>query len=89
MYKTITEIKEANKNAGLYFFSPATLRFFNSKIESKVLKGQFFVTSERQEVSMPKQYTVRKAREDGSIGTVGGFQEFNTIEGAKDYISSL
>lgn len=46
----IEHIKKANKDAGYYFFEPDTLRFFKSRISSRVFEGSggflFFVTSE-------------------------------------------
>ena len=46
---TIADIKAADKAAGRYFFSAATRRFWQSRIESKVYQGRggiYFVTSE-------------------------------------------
>ena len=46
----ITDIKRANKKAGKFFFSPDTMKFFGSRIESKVYEGRggiYFVTSEQ------------------------------------------
>lgn len=38
-YMTITDIKRANKDAGRFWFSKDTVRFFKSKIESTVFDG--------------------------------------------------
>lgn len=88
MFKTINEIKQANKNAGKFWFSPDTLRFFKSKIHNKVYGGRFFITSEQYDYNAPRLYTIREASADGSIDTVGKFQEYQTlnqaIEAAKD-----
>lgn len=46
----ITEIKRANKAAGLHWFEPETLDFFKSRISGEVYEGPggvYFVTSER------------------------------------------
>ena len=88
MYKTIAEIRAKNKEAGKYFFSRNSMRFFNSKIESGVLEGQYFITSERYEPEQPKMYTIRKALETGHIINMGEFRQFYTVEEAKDYINN-
>lgn len=47
---TIEEIKAANRDAGQFFFSPATLRFFKSRIGRRIHEGPggvYFVTSEQ------------------------------------------
>lgn len=36
MYSNIAEIKKANAEAGGFWFSPDTLRFFDSRVESRV-----------------------------------------------------
>jgi len=90
MYKTIAEVKIANKNKGYFFFSPDTMRFFNSEIESEIIKGKYFITSERMKLSMPKLYTIREAKENGSIDTVGNFQQYtikmNALLFIKNYL---
>lgn len=35
-YTNIAEIKKANADAGFYWFSPGTLRFFDGRVESRV-----------------------------------------------------
>lgn len=87
MYSSISEIKAANAAHGHFFFEPASMRFFNSKIASKsVIAGRFFITSEQfcdQGQCDPRRYTVRECLPDGRIDTVGEFQEHATVAGAK------
>jgi len=79
----ITEIKRANKANGGHWFEPATMRFFNSRVESRVYEGPggvYFVTSERRERDMPKRYSVRVFDPStGDIDTVGEFQAFDNL----------
>jgi len=92
-FKTIAELKQTNKNNGMYFFSKDTMKFFNSKIEFKLINKnnkQYFITSERYYKDDPKLYTVRMVTDEkASIQTVSEFQEFNTIEKARQYIKEL
>ncbi len=90
MYKSILEIKEKNKQVGRHFFSLNTMRFFSSKVESEVIKGRYFITSEKTGFdTTDRAYTIREARENGSIGQVGGFGAFNTIEEAEEYLETI
>ena len=86
MYKTIAEVKKANKSIGHHWFEASTMSFFNSVIETDLLHGRFFITSERMELDMPKQYSIRCAQEDGSISTIGKRGEFNNLTSAMVYL---
>lgn len=74
-FKNITAIKAANKAIGHNFFSPDTMRFFNSHVYPGVIGGRFFVTSEQfvgsDGVAAPRQFTVRRAADNGAVDTVG------------------
>ena len=84
MYASITEIKEANRASGQYWFEQSAMRFFRSKIESKVIRGRYFITSEQFVASNgqadPRRYTVRRADDDGSITTIGPFNQYTMAE---------
>jgi len=86
-YGSIAEISEANAGAGKYFFTPASMRFFRSRIAPGVIGGRYFVTSERfvgsDGYTAPREYTVRVANDDGTIDTVGDFGAFPTLAEAR------
>ncbi len=74
-YWTINEIKQWNEWGGQYFFEPATIRFFRSRVLSQVMQGPggiYFVTSEKRCFDdYTRVFTVRKFNPtDGSIDTV-------------------
>lgn len=89
MFKTIVEVKEANKQSGNHFFDRATMRFFNSRIESRLYGGKYFVTSERFSPELRRRYTVREATENGNVKTVNGFQGCKTLEDARGQCRQL
>ncbi len=72
MFKNISEVKAANKALGHYFFTPQTMRFWRSRVETKLYGGQYFVTSEYYAAAL--RYTIRQALEDGSIKTISEFK---------------
>lgn len=73
-FKNITAIKQANIDAGQFWFSPNTLKFFNCIVYPTVYYGRYFVTSEQNdldpELPEPREYSVRYANSDGTIATV-------------------
>jgi hypothetical protein len=86
-FTTIDDIRSANERIGHHFFDRATLRFFSSRILDDVFpaadgSGSYFATSERGP-GMPRRYTVRLARSDGSVVTAGEFQAYGSARAAK------
>lgn len=92
---TIEDIKRANADAGYYFFSPSTMRSFNSRVSDTVYQGPggiFFVTSEKNRgrynywssIEHPRLYSVRQfLPETADIKTVGEFQQYKSGAAAK------
>jgi len=94
MYQSIDQIKAANAAAGLYFFSPDTMRFFRSRVASSIVYGgRYFITSEQfhalYAADGPRLYTIRRCNDDGSIETIGEFQGYETLKAAKDVAKKL
>jgi hypothetical protein len=87
-FKDMSEIRKLNKEKGYHFFDRATMSFFNSRVESRLL-NEHFITSERQNSEDKKRYTIRKALENGSIETIGDFMGFETIKEAKLFLNKL
>ena len=84
----ITGIKKlAKEGKSPYFFSPDTMKFFNSKVykDIKTVKdGHLFITSEVFG-NDPRHYAVRFIFEDGSIDTI---IKFYNLKDAKQYLKS-
>jgi hypothetical protein len=83
MFKTMADVRAANKAIGNHWFEKSTMKFFNSRVESRLLGGRYFITSERRELTFPKRYTVREVLPDGGIKTVGEFQGYTLLEDAQ------
>jgi hypothetical protein len=68
-YQTMTQIMQANKAAGYNWFSPDTMKWWNSKIEfPRPFWGFMFVTSES--LFQDRLYSIRACCKDGSIDTL-------------------
>ena len=83
----MSEIKAAAEAAGSFWFEPATMRFFASRVGSGGYRASsgaiYFVSSEQFRASngyrAARRYTVRKLTPGKlSINDVGGFQEYAT-----------
>jgi hypothetical protein len=86
---TLDQIKRAAERAGSHWFDRSTLRYFNSRISEHVYpvpNGALFVSSEKftgyREPDGERLYTVRSCTYDGSINTVGEFQQYRTSKAA-------
>ena len=83
MFANIQEVIEANKAIGHNFFSDNTMAFFDSRIETDIIAGEYFVTSEQYHsprgTSEPRLYTLRIIKDNGEVDTVGDFQAFESI----------
>jgi hypothetical protein len=68
-FKTIADVKAANKAIGHFWFSKDTMKFFDSKIETQLYAGKYFISSERFSDTYPRYYKIREVKPDGSIET--------------------
>lgn len=76
--RTIAELKALNKANGGCWFDAATMRFFGTRIESGIIGGRYFITSEQREDDTPRKFTVRSFDSKGKVDTVGEFHSYDT-----------
>lgn len=88
-YKTMADVRAANKAAGEHWFSRETIRFFGSRIVGGIRRGRFFITSEDNFNRTKRLYSVREAMPDGSIETRGEFQGYRTVDEAREALGDL
>ncbi len=82
-YHTMADVKAANQAIGNHWFDRSSMRFFNTRIESGLIGGRWFITSERFDDNAPRKFTVRRADPDGSVDTEGDFQQYRTLDDAR------
>lgn len=84
---TMADVKRNNKASGSHWFSPSTMRFFQCRVESELIRKMYFVTSEKVGEGRPRLYSIRKYNsETHGIDTVGRFQGYKTCQDALDAI---
>lgn len=86
-FSSMAGVRAAFRAAGSYWFTHGSMRFFNTKIESSLIGGRYFITSERYETDEPKLFNVRmivRDTEDAtlSIETVGEHMTYTTKQQA-------
>jgi hypothetical protein len=75
MTLTITEVKRANKSAGRFWFSPETVKYLKSRVESTVFADRFWIESVQNtldgQVIEPREYSIAEFDTDtGDISWV-------------------
>ena len=89
-FKTIADVRAANKAIGNNWFDRGTMKWWKSRIESSLIAGRYFITSEDEfaiDGRQPKRiYAVREAQTDGSIKTLAS--HLGCKEDAKDFIAA-
>lgn len=69
---TIADLKRLNEQNGGCWFGKGEMAFFGTRIESGIIRGQYFITSE-QPPHGPRKYSVRQFDDQGDIDTCGEF----------------
>lgn len=59
-YANMSEYRQAHAKAGGHFFDRKTMRFWESRIESGLLKGGYFITTDKLGDDDERLYTVRQ-----------------------------
>lgn len=85
-FTSMPAVRAAFNAAGSKWFSKGAMKWFNSKVESSLIGGRYFITSERYETSDPKLFNIRKVvrESDGrlDIETVGEHMTYTTKQQA-------
>lgn len=87
-YKTIAEVRAANKSTNHFFFSRDTMRFWQTRIHGGLRRGRFFITPEDNYDRSRRQFSIREALEDGTIKTPRAGR-YSTLEAAREALKGL
>lgn len=82
---TIADLKAVAEKNGSHWFERGSMKFFGTRIESGILKGRYFITSE-QPPHGPRAYSVRSFDKQGNVDTVGEFCGFTSKREAMEAV---
>lgn len=85
-FNSLADVKALNASAGYNWFSDETMKWWKSSVESTLIKGKFFITSE-DDWRGNRVYAVREAMEDGNIETIK--TQLGSKADAKELIKGL
>lgn len=88
-FKTIADVRAANKASGHHWFDRSTMKIFGSRVESGLYGGKYFISSELDFHGNDRRYTIRIARANGEIADGSDFRQFAFIEDARDEARKL
>jgi hypothetical protein len=89
-FADMTDVMAANKAAGRFFFSPGAMESFHSRIESGLIRGRYFITSEqmepepytdvrgREQPATERKYNVRYVQDNADIETIGDHMQYDS-----------
>jgi hypothetical protein len=89
VYSNMEDVKRANRQIGNHWFDPETVRFFRTRICSELIAGAYFITSEQYSAGALRLYSIRRAQPDGTIETIGDFQQYRSKAEARAAIRRL
>lgn len=84
---TIADLRELHERIGGCWFERSTMRFFGTRIESGVIRGHYFITSDKRgfDDSAGRGYSVRCFNDEGDIHReIGSVGEFDSKQKAID-----
>ena len=86
------EVRRANRRAGDHFFDEEIMNVSCTRVETYLLGGQYFVTSELatdDPSGRERRCTVRRVLPNGRIETVGAYQAYEGLQAAREAITGL
>lgn len=99
-FENIRAMKSAVNESGNRFFTPGAMEFFHTQIETPLIYGSYFVTSEYMEDPAEKKYTARyfterfhtvpaSAHMRYSDENIGEFQAYDSVAEAREAIAEF
>jgi hypothetical protein len=92
-FTSIPAVKAAFKAEGDNWFDKGTMEWWHSKIESDLIGGQFFITSEQREPDTERKFSVRKVIRakagNLSVDTIGEFHSHETLAQARQALDEV
>lgn len=88
-FGSIEEVIAANEALGHCWFAASSMVFFGTLIETGLIRGRYFITSDDDMRGQDRRFTVREAAADGSVSTVGDLRAYETLDAARVAVEAL
>lgn len=85
LFNSLSEVKEFHKKQGGHWFDPKVLKFFNSRVESVLIAGKYFIYSSKMQNS-DRYYQIAEVFPSGNIFPVDYTPRFDSKVKAKEYL---
>jgi hypothetical protein len=90
MFNSMHELRAKNKEIGHKFFDRELMKQFNSKVESALFRGRWFIMSEKGRLQTDKRrFKVWEAKATGEIVAVGGGVTYPDRDSAKKAVKAI
>ena len=90
MFNNMSELRAKNKEIGHKFFDRQMMKAFNSKIETALYRGRWFIMSEKgREQNAKRKYKLWEAHPTGEILTTGDASGYLDIDSAKKALKGI
>jgi hypothetical protein len=90
MFSNMSELRERNKSLGHKFFDREMMKAFNSKVETALYRGRWFIMSEKgREQNAKRKYKLWEAHPSGEIVTTGDASGYIDIDSAKKALKAI
>lgn len=88
MYNNLDEVAAANAANGLHWFEESSMAFFDTVLETELIDGQWFITTEKhpdvsRTIGWRRRASVRKVLPGGAVKTEGDFGRFEDVGDAR------
>lgn len=86
-FKTLTEVKNFHISKGGHWFDRDTMKYFRTKIHTKLIGGKYFIYS-NQIPYENRIYKIAEATNEGNIFPITSAPRFENINDAKKYLAN-
>ena len=94
-FRTLADVRSRNAAQGLHFFDRGTMEFWKSSVESTLIRGRYFITSEDSWTMSGgparRIFAVRYARDNGAMETLASFLpcKEDALDFIREHISTV
>ena len=85
LFNSLSDLKSFHKEKGGHWFDRQTMKYFNTKIDSSLIGGKYFIYSNKMPLQ-DRYYAIAEAQSSGNIFPVLDAPHFKDKTKAKEYL---